>query len=132
MERVSSTRGSEVDGRLLNSQPGPDSRSQTPAAGLPSQESEAYAPDFWRRPISAEEIVISSVVLVLLGIGLVARFAHYPFYPCCFHQLSAAIRHWDFAGLDPSQPKEFWGFSYLTALVAAITRLPDIIAIVVV
>jgi len=132
MEKVISTSESEVDGRVLNSQPGPDSRSQMPAAGLQSQESEGYAPDFWRRPISAEEIVISSVVLVLLCAGLVARFAHYPFYPCCFHQLSAAIRHWDFAGLDPSQPKEFWGFSYLIALVAATTGMRDAFAMVLV
>jgi hypothetical protein len=63
---------------------------------------------------------------------LVASFAHYPFYPCCFHQLSAAIRHWDFAALNPSQPKEFWGYSYLTALVAAATGIRDDFAMVLV
>jgi hypothetical protein len=88
--------------------------------------------DFWRKPISVEEVLISSIVLVLLCATLVASFADYPYYTCCFHQLSAAIRHWDFGGLDPSQPKEFWGYSYLSALVASVTRLPDIFAIVLV
>ena len=88
--------------------------------------------NFWQRPISVGEVVITSIILILLCVAGVTLWAHYPYYPCCFHQLSAAIRHWDFQGLDPSQPKEFWGFSYLSALVAAITRLPDIIAIVVV
>jgi hypothetical protein len=77
-------------------------------------------------------VLISSIVLVLLCATLVASFADYPYYTCCFHQLSAAIRHWDFGGLDPSQPKEFWGYSYLSALVASVTRLPDIFAIVLV
>ena len=88
--------------------------------------------NFWQRQISGGEVVITSIILILLCVAGVTLWAHYPYYPCCFHQLSAAIRHWDFQELDPSQPKEFWGFSYLSALVAAITRLPDIIAIVVV
>jgi hypothetical protein len=88
--------------------------------------------DFWQRPIPVAEVVITSIILILLCVAGVTLWAHYPYYPCCFHQLSAGIRHWDFRGLDPSQPKEFWGFSYLSALVAAITRLPDILAIVVV
>jgi hypothetical protein len=90
------------------------------------------ATDFWRRPFSAKEVVFSSIFLVVFCAVLVALLSHYPYYPCCFHQLSAAIRHWDFRGLDPSQPKELWGFSYVAALVAAVTRLPDIFAIVVV
>jgi hypothetical protein len=88
--------------------------------------------NLWRKPISVEEVIISSMLLVLLGAFLVTLLAYYPYYPCCFHQLSAAIRHWDFTGLDPSQPKEFWGYSYLSAFVATVTRLPDIWAIVIV
>jgi hypothetical protein len=88
--------------------------------------------DFWRRPISVKEVVISSVILVLFCAAPVALFSHYPYYPCCFHQLSAAIRHGDFSGLDPSQPKELWGYSYVSALVATITRLPDDFAMVIV
>ncbi|MFZ0590559.1 MAG: hypothetical protein WAM39_08760 [Bryobacteraceae bacterium] len=88
--------------------------------------------DFWQRPFTVREVVLSSVFLVLFCAVLVASLSHYPYYPCCFHQLSAGIRHWDFRGLDPSQPKELWGYSYLSALVAAVTRLPDIYAIVVV
>ena len=81
---------------------------------------------------SAQEIIVSSVVLVIVSAFLVALLSHYPYYNCCFHQLSAAIRRWDFKGLDSTQPKELWGFSYLSALVATITRLPDIYAIVLV
>lgn len=93
---------------------------------------EAMSIDFLRRPISVEEVLVSSIFLVLLCAALVALFSHYPYYPCCFHQLSEAIRHWDFSGLDPSQPKELWGYSYLSALVATVTRLPDEYAIVLV
>ena len=89
--------------------------------------------DWWHRPFSSKEVLLSSSALVLLGSALVLFLARqYPYYPCCFQQLSAAIRHWDFQGLDPSQPKEFWGYPYLSALLAAITRLPDVYAIVVV
>lgn len=86
----------------------------------------------WKKPFSSKEIIFSSVFIVVFCAALVALFSHYPYYSCCFDQLSAAIRHWDFRGLDPTQPKEFWGYSYLTALVAAITRLPDSYAMVVV
>ena len=86
----------------------------------------------WNEAISTKDVLLCSVVLVVLGAVLVKLVRHYPFYACCFHQLSAGIRHWDFRGIDPSQPKEFWGFPYLAALVAAVTRLPDIYAIVVV
>lgn len=87
---------------------------------------------FWQKPISEMEVIFSSIVLVIFSAFLVTLLAHYPYYPCCFHQLSSAIRRWDFSALPPSQPKEFWGFSYLSALVATITRLPDIWAIVLV
>jgi hypothetical protein len=86
----------------------------------------------WNETISVKEVLLSSVVLVVLGAVLVKLLLHYPYYDCCFQQISAGVRHWDFRGLGPTQPKEFWGFSYLAALVAAITRLPDIYAIVVV
>lgn len=86
----------------------------------------------WNETISVKEVLLSSVVLVLLGAVLVKLLSHYPYYPCCFHQISAGIRHWDFRGIGPTQPKELWGFSYLAALVATVTRLPDIDAIVVV
>jgi hypothetical protein len=68
----------------------------------------------------------------VVGAVLVKLLTHYPYYACCFQQISAGIRHWDFRGLGPTQPKEVWGFSYLAALVAAVTRVPDIYAIVVV
>jgi MFS family permease len=79
-----------------------------------------------------QEVLVSSVVLVLLSVTLVASFTHYPFYPCCFHQLSYAIRHWNFRELPPTQPKEFWGYSYVTALVAAATGMRDDLAMVLV
>jgi hypothetical protein len=85
--------------------------------------------DRWQKAFSAKEVILSSAALVLLGAGLVALFAHYPYYPCCFHQLSADIRHWNFQGLDPLQPKEFWGYSYLSALVAAVTQIPNLYTI---
>jgi hypothetical protein len=93
---------------------------------------ESAATNRWTRPFSDKEIVFSSVLVVGLCATLVALLSHYPYYSCCFDQISAAIRHWDFRGLDPSQPKEFWGYPYLTALVAEITRLPDKYAMVVV
>jgi hypothetical protein len=101
------------------------------ATGL-SETAERKAANWWRRPFPVKEVILLSIFVLVLGAVSVALLAHYPYYPCCFHQLSAAIRHWDFRGLHPSQPKELWGYSYVSALVATVTRLPDIFAIIVV
>jgi hypothetical protein len=100
-----------------------------PAVSLPEV---GTATGVFNSPISSMEIVISSIVLVLLCVAPVALLLHYPYYPCCFAQLTGAIRHWDFNGLDASQPKEFWGFAYLSALFAMVTRLRDGFAIVII
>ncbi len=102
-----------------------------PSSGAP-RDGRGGAVDFWEKPFTVREVVFSSIFLVVFCAVLVASLSHYPYYSCCFHQLSAGIRHWDFRGLGPTQPKELWGYSYLSALVAAVTRLPDIYAIVVV
>src|SRR5437879_3203189 len=80
------------------------------------------AADRWTRPFSTIEIVLSSIMLVALYFLLMLVLSHYPYYPCCYEQISAAIRHWDFRKIPPSQPKEFWGLPYLSALIATITR----------
>jgi hypothetical protein len=103
---------------------------QTKAGGARTNEGrEIY---FWRRPISHKEVVVSSIVIVLFCAILVALLAHYPYYQCCFGQLTAAVRRWDFSEVPSSHPKEFWGFPYLSALVAIVTRLPDDFAILLV
>ena len=98
----------------------------------PSPPEGHHSIDYWQSPISTKGVVLLSISLILVCVVLVISFSHYPFYSCCFSQLSAAIRHWDFKDLDRSQPKELWGYPYLAALVAAITRLPDDYAIVLV
>ena len=98
----------------------------------PSPPEGHHSIDYWQSPISTKGVVLLSISLILVCVVLVISFSHYPFYSCCFSQLSTAIRHWDFNDLDPSQPKELWGYPYLSALVAAITRLPDDYAIVLV
>jgi hypothetical protein len=97
-----------------------------------SQGGDRQAANRWRKPFSIKEVVLSSICLMVFCAALVGLLSHYPYYDCCYAQISAAIRQWDFRGLDPSQPKEFWGFSYLSALVASVTRLPDDFAIVLV
>jgi len=97
------------------------------------QSAVATESDIWRRPISMSELLIASVVTIGLGAILVAWLApRYPYYLDTFHLISAAIRHWNFKGLPANQPKEFWGFAYVAAAVAAITRIPDIYSAVLV
>jgi hypothetical protein len=100
------------------------------SAKEPSETGDGKAAGFWSMPFTVREIIFSSVFIALFCALLVGSLSHYPYYSCCFHQLSWGIRHWDFRGLGPTQPKELWGYSYLSALVAAVTRLPDIYAIV--
>ena len=98
-------------------------------------QSELHADNRWRAPISEREMLVSQVLVLVLGAGTVALFSHYSYYSYHhegFDLLTSAIRHWDFRGLPASQPKEFWGYPYLSALVASITRLSDVFAIVLV
>src|SRR5215472_14516691 len=87
-------------------------------------------PRFWESRITPREVVITSIVIVALSAGLTALVSHWPYYNAPFHQISAAIRHWDFRDIGEPHPQEFWGYSYLSALVAMITGLPDVLAIV--
>jgi hypothetical protein len=46
--------------------------------------------------------------------------------------ISSAIRHWDFKNVPSDQPREFWGMSYVSAVLATLTTLPDRAALIVV
>jgi hypothetical protein len=94
-----------------------------------SKHKKVSAGDGWTRAFSATEIVLSSIILVAVCFLLMLGLSHYPYYTCCYEQISGAIRHWDFRDMPSGQPKELWGLPYLSALIATITRLPDFVAL---
>ena len=74
------------------------------------------------------ETLLLWMVTAILFVGTIRIFRPYSDTVTGFGDSSAytgvasAIHHWNFRGL---QIKQFWGYPYLVAVVAQITRLPD-------
>jgi hypothetical protein len=88
-----------------------------------------------RREPSLGELLLLSLVSYLVFVIVVASLDHYweraarssdnPVYI----SLSAAIRQWNFSGIEA---KQFWGLPYATALIAVLTPLSDLSALLLV
>jgi len=78
---------------------------------------------------SFRTVLCASILLFLICAAFVKLVSPYPFEQN-YSLISAAIRHWDFRAVPSDQPREFWGVSYVSALVAALTGLRDATALI--
>ena len=81
------------------------------------------------KQLSARQVVCWWIVVFLICITLVSWVGPYP-TDGNYSLISAAIRHWDFNHLPDDQPREFWGISYVSALISSVTGVSDEVALV--
>jgi hypothetical protein len=84
-----------------------------------------------KRDPSFTAVLGASILLFVICAAIVKLVSPYPFEQN-YSLISAAIRHWDFRAVPSDQPREFWGVSYVSALVTALTGMPDPTSVIVV
>jgi len=85
----------------------------------------------WSGSFSKRSILAWSIILFLICAASVALVSQYP-PEQNYSLISSAIRHWDFKNVPSDQPREFWGTSYVSALLVMMTGISDPAALVVI
>jgi hypothetical protein len=85
----------------------------------------------WVKAFSTRSLLCWSIIVFVTCAAAVALVSKYP-PEQNYSLISAAIRHWDFRNVPPDQPREFWGMSYLSALLVTMTGLSDRVALIVI
>jgi hypothetical protein len=99
------------------------------AVGLDDPDKHVGEPYSSASPFCRREVLFWWSGLFLVSVLLVVLSVPYPIEGN-YSVMSRAIRTWDFSAVPSDQPREFWGISYLSALIAAATRLSDPVALI--
>src|SRR5579885_1525193 len=89
----------------------------------------------WAAEPDLRETLLLSLVGALLFVATILLFKNYHLAvenfgdSAAYERVAVAIRQWSFEGL---QIKQFWGYSYAAAVLAALTRLSDTASLLVV